>query len=72
MSKIYFISRLIDHFNDQILSENKIELYPLCKSELELDLNEAGFKIGAVSGSPAGDQYRELNSIPLIITAEKK
>ena len=69
---IYFISRLIDHFNDQILSENKIELYPLCKSELEENLNEAGFEIGAVYGSPNGDQYRELNSIPLIITAQKK
>ena len=71
-NKVYFISRLIDHFNDQILSENKIELYPLCKSELEENLNEAGFEIGAVYGSPTGDQYRELNSIPLIMTAQKK
>lgn len=69
---IYFISRLVDHFNDRILSENKIDLYPLCKSELESNLNEVGFKIDAVYGNPKGDQYRELNSIPLIITAEKK
>jgi len=69
---IYFITRLIDHFNDQILSKNKIELYPLCRSELEADFNQAGFKIKNVYGNSNGDQFRELNSIPLIMTAEKK
>jgi SAM-dependent methyltransferase len=69
---IYFITRLIDHFNDQILSENKIELYPLFRSELEMNLNEAGFTVADVYGNPNGDQFRELNSIPLIMTAEKK
>ncbi|PUU88171.1 class I SAM-dependent methyltransferase [Halanaerobium sp.] len=69
---IYFKTKLIDHFNDQILSENKIELYPLCKSELEADLQAAGFKVENIWGSPGGDQYRELSSIPLIITTQKK
>ena len=68
---LYFKTRLIDHFDDQILSKNDIELYPLCKSELEDYLNKAGFKVDAVYGSPQGDQYRELNSIPLILSAQK-
>lgn len=69
---IYFKTRLIDHFEDEMLSENTIELYPLCKNELESDLIEAGFKIENIYGSYHGDQYRELSSIPLIITAQKK
>lgn len=69
---IYFKTKLIDHFDDQILSENEIKLYPLCKSELEADLKAAGFKVEKRYGSPGGDQYRELSSIPLIITALKK
>jgi len=69
---IYFITRLIDHFEDKILSENKIELYPLCKDELEEYLTEAGFEIKNIYGSPNGDQYREIKSIPLIMTAEKR
>ena len=68
---MHFKTRLIDHFDDQILSKNDIELYPLCKSELEDYLNKAGFKVDAVYGSPQGDQYRELNSIPLILSAQK-
>ncbi|MFP4199399.1 MAG: hypothetical protein ACLFSO_07390 [Halanaerobium sp.] len=63
---------MIDHFDDQILSKNEIELYPLCKSELEDYLKEAGFKVDELYGSPHGDQYRELNSIPLILGAQKK
>ena len=69
---IYFKTKLIDHFEDQILTENKIELYPLCKKELETDLKEAGFKVEKIYGSSGGDQYRELSSVPLIITAQKK
>ncbi len=69
---IYFKTKLIDHFDDKILSENEIEIYPLCKSELETDLKAAGFKVKNAYGSPGGDQYRELSSIPLIITAQKK
>ena len=69
---IYFKTKLIDHFDDQILSKNEIELYPLCKSELEADLKGAGFKVEKIYGSPVGDQYRELSSVPLIITAQKK
>ncbi|RAK04861.1 methyltransferase family protein [Halanaerobium saccharolyticum] len=69
---IYFKTKLIDHFDDKILSENEIELYPLCKSELEADLKAAGFIVENIYGSPGGDQYRELSSIPLIITANKK
>lgn len=69
---IYFNTKLIDHFDDKILSENEIELYPLCKNELEADLKAAGFKVKNAYGSPGGDQYRELSSIPLIITAQKK
>ena len=69
---IYFKTRLIDHFEDEILSENKIGLYPFCKSELEKYLAEAGFEIENIYGSPNGDRYRELNSIPLIMTAEKQ
>jgi ubiquinone/menaquinone biosynthesis C-methylase UbiE len=68
---IYFKTKLIDHFDDQILSENKIELYPICRNELELVLKRTGFKIEKIYGSPAGDNYRELSSIPLIITAQK-
>jgi len=68
---IYFITRLVDHFEDKILSENKIELYPLCKDELEKDLKEAGFEMENIYGSSGGDQYRELSSVPLIITAHK-
>ena len=68
---LYFKTRLIDHFDDQLLSENKIELYPLCKSELEDYLKEAGFKVEKIYGSPVGDHYRELSSIPLLITAKK-
>ena len=69
---IHFKTRLIDHFDDQVLSKNDIELYPLCKSELEDYLKEAGFKVDDLYGSPHGDQYRELNSIPLIVSAQKK
>jgi len=69
---INFKTKLIDHFDDQILSENEIKLYPLCKSELEADLQAAGFKVENTWGSPGGEQYRELSSIPLIITARKK
>lgn len=69
---IHFNTRLIDHFADQILSKNDIELYPLCKSELEDHLKEVGFKVDEFYGSPHGDQYRELNSIPLIVSAQKK
>ncbi|MFW6230242.1 MAG: class I SAM-dependent methyltransferase [Halanaerobium sp.] len=69
---IHFKTRLIDHFDDRILSKNEIELYPLCKSELEDYLKEAGFKVDELYGSPHGDQYRELNSIPLILGAQKK
>lgn len=69
---IYFRTRLIDHFEDEILSENRIGLYPLCKNELEKYLNEAGFKIENIYGSPNGDRYRELSSVPLIITAQKE
>ena len=68
---IYFKTKLIDHFDDQILSKNEIELYPLCKSELEADLKAAGIKVENVYGSSGGDQYRELSSVPLIITAQK-
>jgi ubiquinone/menaquinone biosynthesis C-methylase UbiE len=68
---IYFKTQLIDHLDDQILSENEIELYPLCKSELEDYLKEAGFKVNEIYGSPNGDKYRELNSIPLILSAQK-
>lgn len=68
---IYFKTRLIDHFQDQILAQNKIELYPLCKSELEADLAAADFKIENVYGSFEGDKYRELNSMPLILNAKK-
>lgn len=70
-NKIYFKTKLIDHFDDQILSENEIELYPLCKSELEADLKAVDFKVEKIYGNPGGDQYRELSSIPLIITAQK-
>ncbi len=69
---IHFKTRLIDHFDDQILSKNDIELYPLCKSELEDHLKEVGFKVDEFYGNPHGDQYRELNSIPLIVSAQKK
>lgn len=69
---LYFKTRLIDQFEDEILSENKIELYPLTKTELENDLKEAGFKIENLYGNPNGDKYRELASVPLLITAEKK
>ncbi len=69
---IYFKTKLIDHFDDQILTVNEIELYPLCKSELEADLKAAGFKVEKIYGSPGGDQYRELSSVPLIITAQIK
>jgi len=68
---IYFKTRLVDHFEDKILSENRIELYPLCKDELEKDLKEAGFEMENIYGSSGGDQYRELSSVPLIITAHK-
>ena len=68
---IYFKTKLIDHFDDQILTENEIELCPLCKSELEADLKAAGFKVENVYGSSGGDQYRELSSVPLIVTAQK-
>ncbi|TDO73045.1 methyltransferase family protein [Halanaerobium saccharolyticum] len=68
---IYFKTKLIDHFDDQILSENEIKLYPLCKSELEANLQAADFKVESTYGSPGGDQYRELSSIPLILTAQK-
>lgn len=71
-NKIYFITRLIDHFEDYILAKNKIELYPLQRKELEKYLTAAGFEVENIYGSPNGDQYRELNSIPLIMTAEKK
>ena len=69
---IYFRTRLIDHFEDEILSENRIGLYPLCKNELQKYLAEAGFKIENIYGSPNGDRYRELSSVPLIITAQKE
>ncbi|MFN2341592.1 MAG: class I SAM-dependent methyltransferase [Halanaerobium sp.] len=70
-SIIHFKTKLINHFADQILSKNDIELYPLCKSELEDYLKAAGFKVDDLYGSPHGDQYRELNSIPLILSAQK-
>ncbi|MEC9489451.1 MAG: class I SAM-dependent methyltransferase [Halanaerobiales bacterium] len=68
---IYFKTKLIDHFDDQVLSENEIKLYPLCKSELEANLQAAGFKVESTYGSPGGDRYRDLSSIPLILTAQK-
>lgn len=70
--KIYFKTRLIDHFEDQILAENEIGLYPICKSELVTFLKEAGFRIENIYGDFNGDQYRELSSVPLIITAQKE
>lgn len=69
---LYFKTRLIDHFDDQILSENKIELYPICKNELESIMKKSGFNIEKAYGSSSGDQYRKLSSVPLIITAQKK
>lgn len=68
---IYFKTRLIDHFEDQILAENKIELYPLCRSELEKYLVEAGFEVENIYGSFKADPFRELKSMPLILTAAK-
>lgn len=68
---IYFKTRLIDHFEDQILTENKIELYPLCRAELEKYLIEAGFEIDNLYGSFKADSFRELKSMPLILTASK-
>lgn len=68
---IYFKTKLIDHFDDKILSENEIRLYPLCKGELKADLKAASFKLEKIYGSPAGDKYRGLSSIPLIVTAQK-
>lgn len=68
--KIYFRTRLIDHYDDNILSENKIELYPICKDELESILKTAGFKIEFTYGNSCGDHYRKLSSIPLIITGQ--
>lgn len=69
---IYFKTKLIDQLNGEILSKNKIELYPLLETELESYLKAADFKIQKVYGNPNGDQFRELNSVPLIMTAQLK
>ena len=69
---IKFKTKLIDHFENEILSQNQIELYPLCRTELEKNLKAAGFEIKNIYGAANGDQYRELQSIPLIITAQKE
>lgn len=69
---IKFKTKLIDHFEDEILSQNQIVLYPLFRSELEENLKAAGFEIKNTYGAPNGEQYRELQSIPLIITAQKE
>lgn len=71
-SILYFKTKLIDHFDDNILSENKIELYPICKNELESILKKSGFNIEKIYGSSSGDQFKKLSSVPLIITAQKK
>jgi len=68
---IYFKTKLINHFEDKILSKNKIALYPICKSEVENKLNSVGFEVEALYGNPSGEKYRALNSIPLIIAAHK-
>lgn len=68
---IYFKTKLVDHFNDKILAENKIELHPICKKELEFFLTEAGFKLEKMYGSSSGGRYKKLSSIPLIISAQK-
>jgi len=64
---IYFKTKLINNSNNEILTQNKIKLYPLVKSELENFLESSGFKIENIYGNPE-EEYQKLSSIPLILT----